>query len=76
MAEALLDKSVLRINYITGQKENGDPIVRAKSYNNVNPDATPEALLETAEALSSLQTEPLHSVWRNDTLMITESAEE
>ena len=72
MAEALLQRSNLRLNFVVGENEKGEDVVRAKSYNNINPEATAEQILSTSEALASLQIYPLQAVFRNGSLMIVE----
>jgi len=53
-----------------GMDEDGKVILKRKNYNNVKTTATPDELLQVAQALASLQTETLSSIERNDSNQI------
>ena len=70
MAVATLLDSQLSLVFNMGVDENGKDIYKRKNYNNVKTSATPDQLLQAAQAIVSLQTETLASVERNDTNQI------
>ncbi|WP_153126080.1 DUF1659 domain-containing protein [Peribacillus tepidiphilus] len=59
--ETLLSK-VLRLTFDAGLDEKGEPILKRKSYSNMNISATSEQLYATAVAIASLQAYPILSV--------------
>ena len=69
--EVLLD-SQLRLVFDMGLDENGKQVYKRKNYNNIKISATADQLLQTAQAISSLQTEALAFVERDDTNQIIE----
>ena len=69
--EVLLD-SQLRLVFDMGLDENGKQIYKRKNYNNIKLSATADQLLQAAQAISSLQTEALAFVERDDTNQIIE----
>jgi Protein of unknown function (DUF1659) len=71
MAAEFLLESQLRLVFDMGLDENGKAIFKRKNYNNVKTTATPDQLLQAAQAIVSLQTETLALVERNDTNQIT-----
>ncbi|MBU5465351.1 DUF1659 domain-containing protein [Virgibacillus sp. MSJ-26] len=72
MAEAKMKSSSLRLVFYTGDDlETGDPIYKAKSFNNVKENATAEQLFEIAQGIASLQQHELHTVERRDNSEIT-----
>jgi hypothetical protein len=70
MAVATLLDSQLSLVFNMGVDENGKDIYKRKNYNNVKTSATPDQLLQAAQAIASLQTETLTFVERNDTNQI------
>ncbi|WP_165763710.1 DUF1659 domain-containing protein [Halalkalibacter urbisdiaboli] len=56
----------LTLNFITGVNENGENIIRSKSFTNVKGDATDESLVAVVNALQSLQVHSLDSVTRTN----------
>ncbi|MBO1511835.1 MULTISPECIES: DUF1659 domain-containing protein [Metabacillus] len=70
MAVATLLDSQLSLVFDMGVDENGKAVTKRKNYNNVKTSATPDQLLQAAQAIVSLQTETLASVERNDTNQI------
>ncbi|MBO1511870.1 MULTISPECIES: DUF1659 domain-containing protein [Metabacillus] len=70
MAVATLLDSQLSLVFNMGVDENGKDIYKRKNYNNVKTSATPDQLLQAAQAIASLQSETLTFVERNDTNQI------
>ncbi|OAS87843.1 MULTISPECIES: DUF1659 domain-containing protein [Metabacillus] len=70
MAVATLLDTQLSLVFNMGVDENGKDIYKRKNYNNVKTSATPDQLLQAAQAIASLQTETLTFVERNDTNQI------
>lgn len=71
MAVQVLIDSQLRLVFDMGMDENGKTIFKNKNYNNVKTAATADQLLQTAQAIASLQTETLALVERNNSNQIT-----
>lgn len=61
------EDSRLQLWLQTGTDEAGKPVVRAKSFANVKPDALDQDIYDVAQALAGLQTYPLVAVRRIDT---------
>ncbi|EOR21723.1 DUF1659 domain-containing protein [Cytobacillus oceanisediminis] len=72
MAQVHWNESSLKLMFLNGIKENGDPNLVTKTFRNVNETATPEQILAVAQGLASLVTYSLYSVERNDTSEIIE----
>lgn len=66
MAQATFLETVVKLNFQTGMKENGEAIYTSKALRNIKDSATPEAIMQVAEALASLVSFPLESVIKND----------
>ncbi|PWA09028.1 hypothetical protein DCC39_13755 [Pueribacillus theae] len=66
MAQAAIKSTQLRLIFETGIDRFGNPVYRNKSFNNVKPDATPDALYAIATALVPLQEHSLFEIERND----------
>lgn len=66
MAQEMLKDTQLRLIFETGLNEKGEPIYKAKTFNNVKKEATVEHLYQVALAISSLCSYPLASVERNN----------
>lgn len=54
---------ILRVQIGTQQ---GNPILRSRSFNNIKPDATDDAVFTVAQKLASLQKYPLVKVVRTN----------
>lgn len=54
----------LRLVLEVGTDAQGNPILRARTYNRVKPTAADQALYDAALALAGLQVHPLHFVHR------------
>lgn len=67
--ETLID-SQLSLVFDMGVDENGKAMTKRKNYTNVKTSATPDQMLQAAQAIASLQTETLAFVERNDTNQI------
>ncbi|HPU00719.1 MAG: DUF1659 domain-containing protein [Firmicutes bacterium] len=65
--------SRLQLRLLTGYTEDGKPILRTRSYANVKPEATDEALYQTALDLAGLQVHTLEIVRRVDEMELEES---
>ncbi|RSK29302.1 DUF1659 domain-containing protein [Bacillus sp. HMF5848] len=59
--------SQLRLVYVVGVTESGDPVLKSKNYNNVKTDALAEDLFSVAQAIASLQQYDVDHVERNNT---------
>ncbi|WP_026560951.1 DUF1659 domain-containing protein [Metabacillus halosaccharovorans] len=70
MASQVILDSQLSLVFDMGLDEDGKVILKRKNYNNVKTTATPDELLQVAQALASLQTETLSSIERNDSNQI------
>lgn len=53
--------------------QSGNPVLRNRSFNNVKPDATDEAVYTVAQVLGSLQKYPVVKVVRTNDEEITEA---
>jgi len=73
VATATLKDSQLRLIFETGVDEEGNPVYRYKSFNNIKPEATPDALYAVATALAPLQQHSLFEIERNDSLTVEEA---
>ncbi|PAE13824.1 hypothetical protein CHI02_02605 [Niallia circulans] len=72
MAQALWNEASLKLAFLNGMKENGDPNLVIKTFRNLNETATPEQIYAAAQGLTSLVTYSLYSVERNDISEIIE----
>ncbi|MBV7504145.1 DUF1659 domain-containing protein [Bacillus sp. sid0103] len=66
MAQALLEGTKLRLVFEVGLDEDGEPILRAKTFSNVKKEATVEQLSQAAQAITVLCKDMLNKVERND----------
>ena len=67
MAVIDLLSSQLRLVFYEGEDMlTGRPIFKSKTFSHIKPDASPDALLSTAEAFASIQEFPLYNVERRD----------
>lgn len=73
MAQALWNEASLKLVFLNGTKENGDPNLVTKTFRNLNERATPEQIFAAAQGLASLVTYSLYSVERNDLTEIVEA---
>jgi hypothetical protein len=70
MAQALLESTKLRMVFEAGVDEEGNPILRAKTFSNVKSGATTDQLFQAAQAISVLCNDTLNKVERNDSTNI------
>ncbi len=70
MAQSLLEGTKLRLVYEAGMDDNGELILRAKTFSNVKKEATTDQLFQAALALSVLGNDTLKKVERNDSVEI------
>ena len=61
VSEKVLQRA-LNINVVTSMDDNGDPKTKARSYNNVSPEATLDQLHAAGTALGDLMTEDVNSI--------------
>ncbi|WP_442596458.1 DUF1659 domain-containing protein [Neobacillus sp. D3-1R] len=66
MAQAMLVESNLRLFFETGMNEKGEPIYKAKTFNNVKKEATVDQLFQVAQAIGTLSNDPINTVERSD----------
>ncbi|MGM8214295.1 DUF1659 domain-containing protein [Bacillaceae bacterium W0354] len=66
MANETKFKTQLQLVLHVGDGEDGEAIIKRKSYSQVNPEATAEQLHAVSQALANLQPFPLISIVRND----------
>ena len=70
--ESIATGSTLRIRLETGVDQEGKPIFRNKSINNVKPDATDQELFDMAQVLTGLQRYTVAAVMRVDTAKLND----
>lgn len=72
MAEAYLKASRLKLVFDHGMDDDNKPIYKSKTFNNIRRDSTADQLYEASKAISSLKSEALWAIERNDTFDIDE----
>lgn len=55
-------KRALNINVVSGVDDSGEAKTKARSYNNINPEATLDQLHAAGQALGELMTEDVDSI--------------
>ncbi|MEH7378419.1 DUF1659 domain-containing protein [Neobacillus drentensis] len=70
MAQALLEVTKLRIVFEAGMGDEGNPILKVKTFSNVTKAATADQLSQAALAVAALCNDPLNKVERNDSSTI------
>lgn len=70
MAQAILEGTKLRLVFEVGMDDDGEPILRAKTFSNVNKEATGDQLFQAAQAITILCKDMLNKVERNDSTEI------
>ncbi|WP_342433414.1 DUF1659 domain-containing protein [Neobacillus sp. FSL H8-0543] len=68
MAETLLAESKLRLVFQAGIDEDGKPILKAKTFGNVNKAVTADQLYQVTQAVVSLSGDELSGAQRMDSL--------
>ncbi|EKN69096.1 hypothetical protein BABA_11721 [Neobacillus bataviensis LMG 21833] len=66
MAQALLEGTKLRLVFEAGIDDEGKPIYKAKTFNNVTKAATADQLAQAAQAIAALCKDQLNKIERND----------
>ncbi|WP_066400437.1 DUF1659 domain-containing protein [Neobacillus mesonae] len=66
MAQAVLTGSKLRLVFQVGMDEEGKPILKSKTFNNIKMESTTDQLFQAATAISSLTNGILNNLERND----------
>jgi len=64
--------SRLSLTFLIGYDEDGNEIFQSRQFRNVKPAVSNQALLQTAQALASLQKYELETVERNNTYELFE----
>ena len=66
MAQARLAETKLRLVFEAGMDEKGNPLTKAKAFNNINSMATADQLYQTAQAIIDLCSDPISRIERAD----------
>ncbi|MDN3019551.1 DUF1659 domain-containing protein [Paenibacillus sp. BSR1-1] len=66
MAQTLLEGTKLRIVFEAGMDEKGKQLYKAKTFSNINNQATADQLFQAAQAITALTSDVLNKVERND----------
>jgi hypothetical protein len=66
MAQAVLATSKLRLVFQVGMDDDGKPLLKAKTFSNIQKSATPDQLLQAAQAIIGLSSDDLNSIERVD----------
>lgn len=64
--------SRLQLRLLLGYNDDGSPILRTRSYSNIKPSASHEALFDTGQELAGLQEHTLELVRRVDEMELEE----
>lgn len=64
--QTIMVASELVINVQDGINAQGNPVIRARRYNDVKPSATADDLYSVGQTLASLQEKPLAGIQRRD----------
>jgi hypothetical protein len=70
MAQSLLEGTKLRLVFEAGMDDDGEPILRARTFSNVKKEATTDQLFQAALAITVLSNDTLNKVERNDSIEI------
>ncbi|MDQ0974849.1 hypothetical protein QFZ31_004727 [Neobacillus niacini] len=66
MAQAVVTASKLRLVFQVGMDDEGKPVLKAKTFNNIQKSAAPDQLLQAAQALIGLSNDTLSNIERVD----------
>lgn len=66
MAQQMLSDTKLRLVFVTGMDQEGNPILKTKTFNNIKREATADQLYQVAQAISNLANDTLDLVQRAD----------
>jgi hypothetical protein len=64
MAQAVVTASKLRLVFQVGMDDEGKPILKAKTLSNIQKSATPDQLLQAAQAFIGLSSDTLSNIER------------
>jgi hypothetical protein len=64
IAQAVVTASKLRLVFQVGMDDEGKPVLKAKTFNNIQKSATPDQLLQAAQALIGLSNDTLSTIER------------
>ncbi|MFJ5762391.1 DUF1659 domain-containing protein [Neobacillus sp. NPDC093182] len=64
MAQAVVTASKLRLVFQVGMDDEGKPVLKAKTFNNIQKSVTPDQLLQAAQALIGLSNDTLSNIER------------
>ncbi|MDR5659939.1 DUF1659 domain-containing protein [Serpentinicella sp. ANB-PHB4] len=62
MATVINESTRLRIRVVDSVDENGNERYSSRTYNNVRPEATNEAILNTTQEMVALQEKPVNAI--------------
>ncbi|MDF2789726.1 MAG: hypothetical protein K0S80_2824 [Neobacillus sp.] len=66
MAQAVVTASKLRLVFQVGMDDEGKPVLKAKTFSNIQKSATPDQLLQAAQAVIGLSNDTLSNIERVD----------
>jgi hypothetical protein len=66
MAQAVITAAKLRLVFQVGMDDDGKPLLKAKTFSNIQKSATPDQLLQAAQALIGLSNDTLSNIERVD----------
>lgn len=66
MAQATLTKSTLRLTFNHGVDAKGQPILKSKTFSNIDEMASADNLQAAAQAIAALVDKPMVTIVRND----------
>jgi hypothetical protein len=70
MAQASLTDTKVRLFFEAGMDDEGNLILKSKTFNNVKMSATADQIFQVAQAVSALSSQTLNRVERDDSLEI------
>jgi hypothetical protein len=66
MAQATLATTKVRLFFEAGMDEEGNMVLKSKTFNNVKTGATADQIYQVAQAISALSSQTLNRVERSD----------
>lgn len=66
MAQAVVTSSKLRLVFQVGMDDEGKPVLKAKTFSNIQKSATADQLFQAAQALIGLSNDTLSNIERVD----------
>ncbi|MDQ0269823.1 DUF1659 domain-containing protein [Cytobacillus purgationiresistens] len=70
MAQAILLDSKLRLTFVAGLNDKGEPMFKVKTFGNIKSEASSEQLYQFSTAFENLCADQLVSIQRNDSFNI------